>query len=84
MHTLNLDYNKLNDSQVTLMETTDRFPLQDSIFGDTIDLPGPTLFATQRDNQQSTQRQYAPNSSSVHYPGQQYSRSSYSSSNDVM
>ena len=86
LQTLNLDCNKLNDSQVTHVETTDRMmPLQDSIFGDTIDLPGPQAYATQRDNNQSTQRQYAPpNSTSVQYPGHQYSRSSYSQSNDVM
>ena len=47
LQTLNLDCNKLNDSQVTHVETTDRMmPLQDSIFGDTIDLPGPQAYAT--------------------------------------
>lgn len=41
LQTLNIDGNKLNDSQVTPVETTDRMmPLHDSIFGDTLDLQG--------------------------------------------
>lgn len=37
--TLNLDRQRLNDSNMTPAETTDRnLPMQDSIFGETIDV----------------------------------------------